>query len=105
MTSSTAPSTRPAHGSRHHHRKVPLRTGGPEYPSACSGDRWAKPLEDMNMWGEEPFAPADVTGWMAPALAPFSTVVCGTQWRDDISAGRWPRWREAAAGSIWTDRG
>jgi sugar/nucleoside kinase (ribokinase family) len=32
----------------------------------------------------EPFTPADVAGWMAPALARASTVVVGSQWRDDF---------------------
>jgi sugar/nucleoside kinase (ribokinase family) len=32
----------------------------------------------------EPFTPADVAGWMAPALARASTVVVGAQWRDDF---------------------
>jgi hypothetical protein len=33
-----------------------------------------------------PFVAEDVAGWMAPALARCSTVVCGTQWRGDLSA-------------------
>ncbi len=31
-----------------------------------------------------PFAPADLTGWAASALEGASTVVIGTQWRDDV---------------------
>jgi sugar/nucleoside kinase (ribokinase family) len=32
----------------------------------------------------DPFTPADVEGWMAPALAEADAIVCGTQWRDDF---------------------
>jgi sugar/nucleoside kinase (ribokinase family) len=32
----------------------------------------------------EPFTPADVGGWMAPALGRSGTVVVGAQWRDDF---------------------
>jgi HAD superfamily hydrolase (TIGR01509 family) len=32
----------------------------------------------------DPFMPADVEGWMAPALAEAHAVVCGAQWRDDF---------------------
>src|SRR5262245_48305468 len=31
-----------------------------------------------------PFTPADVEGWMAPALAEADAIVCGAQWRDDF---------------------
>jgi hypothetical protein len=30
------------------------------------------------------FTPADVKGWMAPALAAVDAIVCGAQWRDDF---------------------
>jgi sugar/nucleoside kinase (ribokinase family) len=33
----------------------------------------------------DPFTPADVDGWMAPALADADTIVCGAQWRADFS--------------------
>ena len=33
-----------------------------------------------------PFTPADVEGWMAPALEGIDVVVCGTQWRQDFEA-------------------
>jgi sugar/nucleoside kinase (ribokinase family) len=33
-----------------------------------------------------PFTPADVEGWMAPALEGIEVVVCGTQWRQDFEA-------------------
>jgi sugar/nucleoside kinase (ribokinase family) len=32
----------------------------------------------------DPFTPADVAGWMAPALAEVRVVVAGAQWRDDF---------------------
>jgi HAD superfamily hydrolase (TIGR01549 family) len=32
----------------------------------------------------DPFTPADVDGWMAPALAQADAIVCGAQWRDDF---------------------
>ena len=32
----------------------------------------------------DPFAPTDVAGWMAPALARTRTVVAGAQWRGDF---------------------
>jgi FMN phosphatase YigB (HAD superfamily) len=32
----------------------------------------------------DPFTPADVDGWMAPALAEADAIVCGAQWRDDL---------------------
>jgi sugar/nucleoside kinase (ribokinase family) len=32
----------------------------------------------------DPFTPADVTGWMAPALEAATVVVCGAQWRGDF---------------------
>jgi pfkB family carbohydrate kinase len=32
----------------------------------------------------DPFTPADVVGWMAPALAEAGAIVCGAQWRDDF---------------------
>src|SRR5262249_37911347 len=32
----------------------------------------------------DPFRPSDVETWMAPALDGVTTVVCGTQWRDDF---------------------
>lgn len=34
----------------------------------------------------DPFTPADVEGWMAPALAEAHAIVCGAQWRDDFPA-------------------
>jgi hypothetical protein len=33
-----------------------------------------------------PFTPADVRGWMAPALDGIGVVVCGTQWQQDFEA-------------------
>ena len=42
-------------------------------------------IEVIRSFGE-PFVAEDVAGWMAPALARCSTVVCGTQWRGDLSA-------------------
>ena len=42
-------------------------------------------VEAIRSFGE-PFVAGDVAGWMAPALARCSTVVCGTQWRGDLSA-------------------
>ena len=32
----------------------------------------------------DPFTPADVEGWMAPALTEADAIVCGAQWRGDI---------------------
>jgi sugar/nucleoside kinase (ribokinase family) len=32
----------------------------------------------------DPFTPADVEGWMAPALASVDAIVCGAQWHDDF---------------------
>ena len=34
----------------------------------------------------DPFTPADVRGWMAPALRNATAIVCGTQWADDFPA-------------------
>ena len=42
---------------------------------------WAESIVQFG----DPFTPRDVAGWMAPALDTCSTVVCGTQWRNDFS--------------------
>ena len=44
--------------------------------------RWVEVIRSFG----EPFVAEDVAGWMAPALARCSTVVCGTQWRGDLPA-------------------
>jgi sugar/nucleoside kinase (ribokinase family) len=51
------------------------------YETALFGDgRWAESITALG----DPFTPADVAGWMAPALEECSAVVCGAQWRGDF---------------------
>jgi sugar/nucleoside kinase (ribokinase family) len=41
---------------------------------------WAESITALG----DPFMPRDVRSWMEPALRRCSTVVCGTQWRNDF---------------------
>jgi sugar/nucleoside kinase (ribokinase family) len=43
---------------------------------------WAESITALG----DPFTPRDVATWMAPGIERCSTVVCGTQWRDDFPA-------------------
>src|SRR5262245_57755217 len=61
-----------------------------EGPSAasCISEMVLSPdgaCEDSFVAFGEPFTPADVDGWMAPALADADAIVCGAQWCDDFS--------------------